>query len=92
MHKLGILGQLGTGGGSGTGDGRQLWLKYQSENMHKLDILRQFWTGGGSGTGDGRYLWIKYQSGNIYELMFWLPARGRLQLFLRPMRKIVKKR
>ncbi|XP_069685163.1 uncharacterized protein [Periplaneta americana] len=36
VHKLGILGQLRTEGGSETGDGMELWMKYQSGNMHKL--------------------------------------------------------
>ncbi|XP_069705342.1 uncharacterized protein [Periplaneta americana] len=76
MHKLGILGQFWTGGGSGTGDGRQLWFRYQSENVHKLGILGQLWTGKGCGTGDGRQLWLKYQSGNMHKLMFCLLARG----------------
>ncbi|XP_069689379.1 uncharacterized protein [Periplaneta americana] len=76
MGKLGILGQLQTGGDSGTGDGSQLWFKYQSENMHKLGILGQLRTGSGSGTGDGRQLRMKYQSGRMHKLVFCLLARG----------------
>ncbi|XP_069705586.1 uncharacterized protein [Periplaneta americana] len=67
---------LWTGGDSGTGGGRQLWIKYQSGKMHKLGIVGHLWTGGGFGTGGGRQMRMKYQSGKMHKLMFCLSARG----------------